>query len=201
MANDFTRKWINLSVFGKRKICEVHKAHPGLKDEDPATYMMDQHRFDLVDGTTINKILCAKEKWLNVDTNLRGGNVQRAWVEQWAQLLEFFLVLWFGHVRARRLGELWLRMSLCIRLMNWKVSFGISGTDFKLSHGWLHKFKTWHGIKCCYLHGESGDAHALAMTNILFMLKRCDLEESFSFDETCLYNRASPCKTLNIGKA
>ena len=23
-----------------------------------------------------------------------------------------------------------------------KVSFGISGTDFKLSHGWLHKFKT-----------------------------------------------------------
>ena len=84
-------------------------------------------------------------------------------------------------------------------------SFGISDTEFKLSHGWLQNFKTRHGIKCYYLHEESGDVDgvgvALAMAKIPFILKKYDLEDIFNFDETCLYYRASPCKTLNIGKA
>src|ERR1700737_2059038 len=84
-------------------------------------------------------------------------------------------------------------------------SFGISDTEFKLSHGWLQNFKTRHGIKCYYLHGESGDVDgvgvALAMAKIPFILKKYDLEDIFNFDETGLYYRASPCKTLNIGKA
>ena len=50
--------------------------------------MVDQHKFMLVDRTTISKILRAKEKWLNVDTNLRGGSVQCARAGKWPQLEE-----------------------------------------------------------------------------------------------------------------
>ena len=39
------------------------------------------------------------------------------------------------------------------------------------------------------------------MAKISFILKKYDLEDFFNFGETCLYYRASPCNTLNIGKA
>ena len=39
------------------------------------------------------------------------------------------------------------------------------------------------------------------MAKIPFILKKYDPEDIFNFDETSLYYRASPCKTLNIGKA
>ena len=63
-------------------------------------------------------------------------------------------------------------------------SFGISDTNFKLSHGWLQNFKTRHGIKCYYLHKESRDADAievaLATTNIPIILKKYDPEDVVS---------------------
>ena len=82
MASKSTRKRVDLSTSDKRKICEVHKAHPGLKHKDLAHYMVDQHKFKLVDRTTISKILRSKEKWMNVDTCVREGNVRRARVGQ-----------------------------------------------------------------------------------------------------------------------
>ena len=78
MASNSTSKRVDLSAYDKRKFSLVHKAHPSLKHEDLAQYMVDQHKFKLVDRTTISKILHAKEKWLNVGTNLRGGSVRRA---------------------------------------------------------------------------------------------------------------------------
>ncbi|OAE33101.1 hypothetical protein AXG93_3896s1000 [Marchantia polymorpha subsp. ruderalis] len=164
--------------------------------------MVDQHKFKLVDWTTISTILRGKEKWLSVDTSVREGSVRRARVGKWPKLKKA-LVLWFGQVRARR-GVVTddVIMSKSMELRN---SFGICDIDFKLSHGWLQKFKTQHGIKCYYLHGESGDADevgvAFAMAKIPFILKKYDPEDIFNFDETDLYYIAPPSKTLNIGKA
>ncbi|OAE23210.1 hypothetical protein AXG93_1630s1250 [Marchantia polymorpha subsp. ruderalis] len=74
------------------------------------------------------------------------------------------------------------------KAMELRDAFGICDTEFKLSHGWLQKFKTRHGIKCYYLHGESVDAYevgvALAMAKIPFILKKYDPEDIFNFDET-----------------
>ena len=95
MASNSTRKRVDLSTFDMRKICEVHKAHPNLKHEDLAQYMVDQHKFKLVDWTTISKTFCSKEKWVNVDTCVREGNVRRARVGKWPRL-EKTLILWFG---------------------------------------------------------------------------------------------------------
>lgn len=64
------------------------------------------------------------------------------------------------------------------KAMKLSDSFGICDTEFKLSHAWLQNFKTRHGIKCYYLHGERGDANevgvALAMAKIPFILKKYD---------------------------
>jgi hypothetical protein len=82
MASKSTRKRVDLSTSDKRKICKVHKAHLGLKHEDLAQSMVDQHKFKLVDRTTISKILRSKKKWMNVDTCVREGNIRRARVGQ-----------------------------------------------------------------------------------------------------------------------
>ena len=117
----------------------MHKAHQSLKHEDLAQYMVDQHKFKLVDRTTISKILHAKEKWLNVGTNLRGGSVRRARVGKWP-MLEKALVLWFGHVRAHR-GVVPDDV-IMHKADELRDSLGIFDTDFKLSHGWLQNLKT-----------------------------------------------------------
>lgn len=77
MVSKSTRKSMDLSTSDKKKICEVHKAHPSLKQEDLTQFMVDQHKFRLVDQTTISKILCGKEKWLSVDIFVREVNVRR----------------------------------------------------------------------------------------------------------------------------
>src|ERR1700737_494409 len=160
MASKFTRTRVDLSTSDKRKICEVHKAHPGLKHEDLAQYMVDQHKFKLVDRTTISKILRSKEKWMNMDTCVREGNVRRARVGKWPQL-EKALVLWFGQVKARRgvvTDDVIMQKAKELR-----DSFGIYDTKFKLSHGWLQNFKTQNGIKVYYQHDESGDVDGVGV--------------------------------------
>ena len=85
-----------------------------------------------------------------------------------------------------------------------RESLSITDTDFKISHGWLQRFKLRHGIACHYLHGEARDTDAaevaLAIEKMPSILKDYDSEDVFNFDETGLYYRAPPCKTLNIGK-
>jgi hypothetical protein len=200
-VNPRANEWIYQPLI-REIFCEVHKAHPGLKHEDLAQYMVDQHKCKFVDRTNISKIHHSKEKWMNVNTCVREGNVRRAQVGKWPQL-EKTLVLWFGQVRARR--RVVTYDVIIHKATELRDSFGISDTEFKLSHGWLQIFKTRHGIKCYYLHGESGDVDGvgatLAMAKIPFILKKYDPEDIFKFDETNLYYRASPCKTLHIGKA
>ena len=41
----------------------------------------------------------------------------------------------------------------------------------------------------------------MAFAKLPPILKTYDLEDVFNFDETSLYCRAHPCKTLNIGRA
>ncbi len=95
MASNSTRKRVDLSASDKRKICEVHKAYPSLKHEELAQYMVDQHKFKLVDRNTILNILRSKKKWVNVDTRVREGNVRRARVGKWPQLeRSFAFMVW-----------------------------------------------------------------------------------------------------------
>ena len=74
-----------------------------------------------------------------------------------------------------------------------RESLSITDTDFKISHGWLQRFKLRHEIACHYLHGEAGDADAaagvaLAMEKMPSILKDYDPHDVFNFDETGLYH-------------
>lgn len=77
--------------------------------------------------------------------------------------------------------------------------------DFQCSNGWLSNFKKRHGIRMVTPHGESGAADAagssLARTVVPVAIEVLgyDMEDVFNFDETALFFRARPSKTLATG--
>lgn len=81
-----------------------------------------------------------------------------------------------------------------------KESLKIPENELKLSNGWLQKFKARHGIKLRTLHGESGSVDA---SNLHVYIKELneivsgyDPRNVFNYDESALFYRLPPSKTL-----
>lgn len=76
----------------------------------------------------------------------------------------------------------------------------ISIESFKFSDGWLSSFKRRHGIKKRTISGESAsvDIKALeaALPSLLDKIKKFKFDDVFNFDETALFYRLCPDKTL-----
>lgn len=196
-----TRHRVDLSGSEKRKICEVHQKFPSLTHSELAQHMVEHHGFRLVNRTTITKILEHSEKWLEFEPEIHQGERKRSMHSKYPQL-EKALMLWFAQIRARR-GILNDAM-LYEKAAEFRDAFGISPEDFKLSPGWLWKFKLRHGIACHNLHGESSDADAhgvcVSQHKLFAIIGTYDMEDVFNFDETGLFYRALPSKTLNVGR-
>jgi hypothetical protein len=154
-----------------------------------------------VDRTTISKILEQSSRWLQVQADVHEGKTKRVRDAKWPQV-DRALMLWFGQIRARR-GIVNDAM-LYQKAAEFRDAFGISEDNFKLSPGWLEKFKSRHGIACHNLNGEfSGvDTHGVGISHVKLppIIATYDPEDVFHFDETGLYYRAPPSKILNVGR-
>ena len=81
----------------------------------------------------------------------------------------------------------------------------LSIADFKASDGWLAKFKKRHNIKLQRPHGESGAADlegvdvAQKVIPLIISELGSTLDTVYNMDETGLYYRAKPSKTLAQG--
>lgn len=194
------RQRVDLTWDEKRTICEVQNEKPTLTHSELAKYMVDHHGFRLVNRSTISKILEESDRWLEVSPNVREGKTRRVRDAKWPQV-DKALMLWVGQIRARRGGI--SDAMLVEKATEFRDAFGISKTDFKLSHGWLEKFKSRHGVSCQNLHGELVEVDTLgggaAHAKLLEIVATYDPEDVFNFDETGLYYRAPPSVTLNGG--
>jgi hypothetical protein len=76
--------------------------------------------------------------------------------------------------------------------------------SFIFSSGWMQKFKKRYGIKSYALHGEAGDANAegikLAQTELRNVLEPFKPEDVYNQDETGIFWRQVPARTLATGK-
>ena len=82
----------------------------------------------------------------------------------------------------------------------------LEATDFKGSDAWLANFKKRHNIRLAQPHGESGafdmvdvNLAQTAVGKLIFELAYL-LEDVYNFDETGLYYRARPSRTLAVGQ-
>lgn len=190
------RQRVDLTWDEKRKICEVQLEKPTFTHSELAKYMVDHHGFRLVNRSTISKILDESQKWLEVSPNLREGKTRRVRDAKWPQV-DKALMLWVGQIRARK-GAINDNM-LIEKATEFRDAFGISKNDFKLSHGWLEKFKSRHEVACQSLHtNETSNevADGVPHAKLLGIIASYNPENVFNYDEIGLYYRASPSKPL-----
>lgn len=116
--------------------------------------------------------------------------------------LESVLIQWFGQKRAQ--GALITDRLLVEKAKALAEKLLID--KFKASDGWLAGFKKRHSIKLQRPHGESGaadlegvDVARIVIGQIITELG-FKLEDVYNMDETGLYYRAKPSKTLAAGE-
>ncbi|KAG6618356.1 uncharacterized protein IUM83_01249 [Phytophthora cinnamomi] len=77
---------------------------------------------------------------------------------------------------------------------------GIDSTQLRFSNGWLQSFKKRNGIRSHVLHGEGGavedDAVRDARLELQELVAQFAPDDAFNFDETALFYRLAPNRTL-----
>jgi hypothetical protein len=105
---------------------------------------------------------------------------------------------WFLQARGRRIP-----VSGPLLKTKAKIAADALGiTAFSASNGWLEKFSVRHDIRMRSLSGESADVEQDIVTSwtvqVRHLLSTYELKDIFNCDETGLFWRASPRKTLTV---
>lgn len=81
-----------------------------------------------------------------------------------------------------------------------RARLSIPEKDLHLSNGWLDKFKRRHGISQHVLHGEAESVNradlALVQSDLQDLIAQYSPQNVFNFDESALFYRLPPNKTL-----
>ncbi|KAL2622862.1 hypothetical protein R1flu_003067 [Riccia fluitans] len=151
----------------------------------------------MISGTTVSKIIKDSSKWLNMDFSLEQTDVKHHCPAKWPGL-EKALIVWFNQMRARNayLSEAMLKEKAesIAKLLNHE--------NFQASEDWVRRFKLCHQIETYVLLGEAGDASTegirLAKESVPKLIRdgNYEPEDVFNFDETGLFFRARPSRTL-----
>lgn len=195
-----SRKRVQLSDLDRKQICQLAAENLSLsQDKLTALLQVQLNKPDLA-RSTVTGILKDRTKWLAISNEAAGSKVRHRGA-QWDNL-EQALMQWFAQLRSRN-AVLTDRL-LLEKAKALAVLLGIA--DFRGSDGWLAKFKKRHHISLQQPHGESGAADmsgvSLARTAVgkLILELGYKLEDVYNFDETGLYYRARPSRTLAVGQ-
>ena len=79
-------------------------------------------------------------------------------------------------------------------------SLNMSEGSLNFSNGWLHSFKTRNKIKQIKTHGESGSANTEDIEEyfpeLVSLIANYDPKDIYNFDESALFFRVEPDRTL-----
>ena len=113
--------------------------------------------------------------------------------------------LWFSQERAKGTPITGVIVQEKAKMMYKAMYPEKDESHFKASEGWLHRFKQRHGIRCLSMQGEILSADTQSAENFKNEIKdlmegeRLTLDQVFNCDETGLYWRLLPGKTLADG--
>jgi Tc5 transposase DNA-binding domain len=178
----------------KAELIKHHKQFPNIKSPELAKWC--KIRFRLLKSpnpSTILKILKNSQRFESVqpkDTGLRKARAIRH------ERLDIALINWVLQQQNRRLCI----SDGMIREKARDLAALLNVTDMKFSNGWLQKFKNRHGLKQHIIHGESGDTQIEGieeqLKTIRAKIKEYDLDDVYNFDETGVFYRMAPGKTI-----
>ena len=182
------RKHASLTVNQRIEICKAKADNPNLKNVELAS------RYNCGEST-ISDTLKKKEHYLSMQPGDYTGTLRRERPSKFPTI-EQALALWIdqatednctlsGHIVLTKAADFAQRLNI---------------TDFKGSHGWLDRFKKRYNVQQYTRCGEGNsapltdlDQHRRELHDVL---ARWDLENIYNCDETALYWKLEPSKTL-----
>lgn len=189
------RSRIALTKKQKEEIVEWYDTQP-----NDTTHLEVRNHFNMkwnltIGRSTITELLNNKEKIREYGSpgskRARKGNYPE---------LDECLFLWFSNVRAANIPI--SEAMLAMQCKKFCETLGISKLEFKASHGYFRGFKSRFGIKEYTISGENRGVDPNVVKIGREDIKKCtrkyDLNDVYNFDETALFYRLPPNKTLAI---
>ena len=179
----------SLTAAQKKEICSKKKSSPFLKNKDLA------NEYGVSDGM-ISDILKAKDRWLAIDLNSHQATLRREKKIPFP-IIEDALTLWTE-------GAIQANVIITDEILSKKASefaFLCNEHKFKGSIGWIDNFKKRHNFKQYCIHGEASSAPLQNLdemrNNINQILKNYDPQDIFNCDETGLFWKMKPIRTIS----
>lgn len=191
---------VQLSDADRKVICELARDNKDLSQDKLTALAATTLKKPGLKRPTVTGILSKRDKWLNISDSAASSKVKHRGPKH--ANLEAALIEWFGQLRVKNA----LITDSLVTEKAKALAEKLDITDFQFSDGWLWKFKQRHNIKLQRPHGESGAADLegvdIARTVVAKIITELGykLEDVYNFDETGLYYRAKPSKTLAVGK-
>ena len=187
MPKETPRKRKSLTAAQKKDICLKKISTPSLKQKDIAK------EYDVSEGM-VSDILKEKDRWIAIDNDSYQANLKREKKVQFP-IIEEALTVWIDKALQARLV---LTESI---LATKALDFALLCKEdkFKASNGWLDNFKKRHNLKQYNIHGEAGSALASMREKLHQTLRDYDLKDIFNCDETGLFWKMKPSRTISNG--
>jgi len=190
-ASEIKRTRASLTGAQKQEVCLKKLQKPTPKNKELA------QEFNVSEGM-ICDILKESEKWLALKLESYEASLKRQTKLNFSQI-EDALSFWVKKAIDNNItisGEL-----LVQKAHNFATLLDVQ--DFKGSNGWVAGFKKRHNIECYMRHGEAASAPLEDLDdmrkNIQNILKDYSPNDIFNVDETGLYWKMEPNRTLSTG--
>jgi hypothetical protein len=179
------RKYLTFSQ--KKELCEKHR-------DQKLSGVQLAREYEISDSAVSN-ILKKSEHWLSIDTTLLNANNFREKASNYPQIEEA-MSIWVDQQISRDLtlsGPI-----IQEKAKEFAILFEIN--DFSASGGWLNNFKRRNNLHTFKISGEAGSAPINEIPQMRVelqeILQEYELRDIWNCDETALFWRLLPCKTI-----
>lgn len=189
--NEVSRKRKSLTAAQKKEVCQKKLSTPSIKQKELAT------EYDVSEGM-ISDILKEKDRWLAIDIDSYQAGLKREKKIPFP-IIEEALTLWVE--KALQAGLIITDHILATKAL--EFAFLCQEEKFKGSNGWVDNFKKRHNLKQYTMHGDAASAPIQDLDsmreNLRQTLRDYDPKDIFNCDETGLFWKMKPSRTLSNG--
>lgn len=195
MATSTSNRRTALTVAEKKEICKYKEDHQGASQDNIAELFSRKWQKRIA-RRTVGNVLERKAEWNTIDSHQL--KAKKARKPKFA-VLEEALAMWFSTMLAKK-----AIITDAILLEKGKqFSDRLHCEYFSPSGGWVSRFKARHGISLRNLHGEAASVDlsvvTTARTSIKETLAKYSPQDVYNIDETGLFYRMPPSKSLTQG--
>lgn len=185
------KKRKSLTAAQKKEVCLKKISTPSLKQKELAK------EYDVSEGM-ISDILKEKDRWLAIDADTYQAGLRRE-KKALFPIIEEALSLWLE--KALQAGLIITDNILLTKAL--EFAFLCKEEKFKGSNGWIDNFKKRHNLRQYNIHGEAASAPIQDLDtmreNLRQTLRDYDPENIFNCDETGLFWKMKPSRTISNG--